>query len=135
MKKTNGFINKNDFFIAGFIILLAFFVFLLDFGGRETGVGRLVIAGEGGDFFWADIARLQRQKGFTKTFVGATGPITFKFDPAKGVCVLSASCPDKICMRMSYINAPPQMIVCLPGKIYAAVEPGEARGGLDAILR
>jgi hypothetical protein len=135
MKKANGFISKNDFYIAGLIALLSLLSFLpVLANGGEPGA-RAVIASQGAELFSLDLSQFRRQGSFTKSFYGAAGPMTFEFAPEKGIRVAAASCPDKICMHMSYINKPRQIIVCLPGKIYATIEPSGAAGELDAILR
>ncbi|MDR3349364.1 MAG: NusG domain II-containing protein [Acidaminococcales bacterium] len=135
MKKANGFICKNDFYIAGSIVLLSLFSLAPALAGRETGGGRAVVATQDAELFSVDLARLKRQGVFTKSFAGAAGPITFEFDPEKGIRAIDASCRDKICMHMSYINKPRQMIVCLPGQIYAAIEQPGIGDELDAISR
>lgn len=135
MKKVNGFMTKNDFYIAGLIFLLSILSFIPAFVGGGAAGGRAVVASQGAELFSADLSHLRRQGRFTKSFHGAAGPITFEFAPEKGLRVSAASCPYKICMHMSYINKPRQIIVCLPGKIYAAIEPSGAEGELDAILR
>ncbi|MDR2007125.1 MAG: NusG domain II-containing protein [Acidaminococcales bacterium] len=135
MKKANGFIGKNDLYIAGLILLLSLLSFIPALANWEAAGGRVFVAAQETELFSVRLAQLKQGNVFTQSFASAAGPITFEFDPEKGVRVIGASCPDKICMHMSYINKPRQMIVCIPGKIYAAIEAPGTEGELDAISR
>ncbi|MDP4109339.1 MAG: NusG domain II-containing protein, partial [Bacillota bacterium] len=47
--------------------------------------------------------------------------------------VLSADCPDKVCVRTGFISRPGQSIVCLPSRLVIRLE-GESKSGLDAVV-
>ena len=74
---------------------------------------------------------------------GPAGGLTLVYDPNKGFCVESASCPDLLCVRSGYIRRVGQSIVCVPNRIVIRLtsagtgtgEAGEGGEALDAILR
>ncbi len=49
------------------------------------------------------------------------------------ICVVSASCPDKVCINQGWISDGVMPIVCLPNKLVIEIEGAEA--GADAAAR
>lgn len=50
------------------------------------------------------------------------------------VRVRDADCPDKLCIKMGWINRPPQQIVCVPNHVVVRVVGG-LPADVDAIIR
>ena len=48
-------------------------------------------------------------------------------------CMLDASCPDQLCVKMGYISHAGQSIICLPHKLVISIEGDDSE--YDAMLR
>ncbi len=69
----------------------------------------------------------------TFNFQSAVGPVVVARENSR-VRILSASCPNKICIKMGWIDNSGGMIVCAPGKLLIRIT-GEEKNGLDALTR
>ncbi|WP_129723619.1 NusG domain II-containing protein [Xylanivirga thermophila] len=54
----------------------------------------------------------------------------------KGVSIIDANCPDKICIHEGWIQDPGQVIVCLPHKMVVKIEgTNVSNNGVDDIVK
>ncbi len=81
-----------------------------------------------------ETARIRLEdKPRTFNFQSAVGPVVVERKNSR-VRILSASCPNKICIKMGWIDNSGGMIVCAPGKVLISIA-GEEKNGLDALTR
>ena len=59
-------------------------------------------------------------------------PLTIEIKNGKA-CVISAACPDRICMHTPAISKSGESIVCLPARVSVQIQ-GERGDGLDEIV-
>lgn len=52
----------------------------------------------------------------------------------RGVEVVEANCPDKVCVKTGFITKPSQNIVCIPNKISIKIVDKNADDKIDAIV-
>ena len=136
MNNPPGFIVSGDRLIVAVIIFLAVLTGWPLFIPEPAGDKRVMIVGTAGELFSLPFSELAGKGRFTREFIGDAGLLVFEFDPDKGVRVTATACPDKICLRTSYIKGLKQTIVCLPGRIYATIKDSRTESGEpDAILR
>ena len=69
----------------------------------------------------------------TFNFQSAVGPVVVERKNSR-VRMLEASCPNKICIKMGWIDNSGGMIVCAPGKVLILIA-GEEKNSLDALTR
>ena len=69
----------------------------------------------------------------TFNFQSAVGPVVVERKNSR-VRMLEASCPNKICIKMGWIDSSGGMIVCAPGKLLIRIS-GKEKDGLDALAR
>ena len=50
------------------------------------------------------------------------------------VRIVSSPCPDKICVKMGWINRPGHVVVCLPNQVLVRIE-GDTRSETDGVTR
>lgn len=72
-------------------------------------------------------------KNRTFDIMSAVGPVVVERKNSR-VRILKASCPNKICIKMGWIDNSGGMIVCAPGKVLIQIT-GEEKNGLDALTR
>lgn len=134
MKNWHGFLTKGDWVIVFIIISLAAVTSLPYFLTVKKQLLEVIIVSDEKIVYEQTFD--STSEDFTREFNCATGPITFSFEKDKGVRVLHASCPDQLCVHTGYIKESGQMLVCLPGKIYAQIRSLDAKGDeLDATVR
>lgn len=134
MKNQYGLLSKGDLFVILSIILLAAVSSLPYFLMPQKQTMLIVIANDEEVIYEKKLEGIQGS--YEKTFVCETGQITFAFTQDEGVKVSFASCQDQLCIHAGYINKPGQILVCLPGKIYAEIKTQALEeDSLDATVR
>ena len=130
-------ISKSDKIIISFVFFLSVISFAYLFFISDSNKGQyIVIADKNKELYRVSFKDVSMKGSFEKTFFTKTGDIIFNFDAEKGVGVVDASCPDKICQHSPYINKNNQMIVCVPGEIFATIVSEDKKDGdVDAVLR
>ncbi len=119
-------IKKYDFFIIGFIILLAmtsFFVFNY-FIWNDSYAKYAVVMVDSEEYARYNLEEIKDEKTVEiKTEFGInTIEIT-----KKGVRVIEASCPDKLDVKKGEISKANQMIVCVPNRLSIRLVGGEVK--------
>ena len=49
------------------------------------------------------------------------------------VAIIEADCPDKICIKSSFISKPGQLLVCLPHKLMVEIKSNDTEKNIDII--
>ncbi|HBE8638383.1 TPA: NusG domain II-containing protein [Clostridioides difficile] len=52
----------------------------------------------------------------------------------KGVEIVDASCPDKVCVHTGFINKPSQSIVCIPNRVSIKINTNEKNDNQEDII-
>lgn len=52
----------------------------------------------------------------------------------KGVEIIDASCPDKVCVHTGFINKPSQSIVCIPNRVSIKINTNEKDDNQEDII-
>ncbi|MCD7905516.1 MAG: NusG domain II-containing protein [Clostridiales bacterium] len=71
-------------------------------------------------------------EGYEFTVECEDGENTVRVEQGK-ICVISASCPDKVCVNQGWISDGVMPVVCLPNKLVIEIEGAEAEA--DAAAR
>ncbi|MCD8158123.1 MAG: NusG domain II-containing protein [Clostridiales bacterium] len=71
-------------------------------------------------------------EGYEFTVEGKQGENIIRVEQGR-ICVVSASCPDKVCVNQGWISNGVTPIVCLPNKLIIEIEGAEAEA--DAAAR
>jgi hypothetical protein len=81
-----------------------------------------------------ETARIRLEDGSRSfDFQSAVGPVVVERKNSR-VRMVEASCPNKICIKMGWIDKSGGMIVCAPGKVLVRIA-GEEKNDLDALAR
>ncbi|MCR4399175.1 MAG: NusG domain II-containing protein [Firmicutes bacterium] len=103
-------------------VLLAACLLWLGFGYARTWKrGNVLVVNVKG----VDVERVPLARGAgrtTKTVGGLIGRSTFEVEDGR-VRMVSSDCPDKVCIRMGWVERQGQAIVCLPNRVVLKVEP------------
>jgi hypothetical protein len=94
--------------------------------------------GRGGDRLvlqsGAAIVTVRLQRDSTYTLPGDLGPTRVRV--AGGAAWIdSASCRDRLCVRMGRLRGPGRALVCLPNRVVVQVRGPAASAGVDAVAR
>lgn len=52
----------------------------------------------------------------------------------KGVEIVEASCPDKVCVHTGFIDKPSQSIICIPNKVSIKIKTNEKNNSNEDII-
>lgn len=112
MKKT---INKNDIFLIIVVLALALILsVVIDF---SQGGGEYVTVEQAGKI----IAELPIDKDASFEITNGSKVCNTVRIKNKSVSVVSADCPDKICVKHRSISKNNESIICLPNKVVVSV--------------
>ena len=120
--------HKNDILLILAVLILAGGVWIYTLCTRAAG-GEAVVTVDGEEVLRAPLSE-------PRTYVrqDQSGAVLNTVVIRDGrVCVESANCPDKICVRTGWVQYDGQMIVCLPHKLIVTVVGGES--GTDAMVQ
>lgn len=91
------------------------------------GASRAVVTGPEGE----SVLALDRDAVYD--IAGDAGGLTVRVQDG-AICVVEATCPDRICVHTGEVHTPGAVIACVPNGIVVRIEGGDD-GGIDAIVR
>ena len=71
-------------------------------------------------------------EGYTFTVTDEAGENVVEVAPGR-IRVLSADCPDQVCVRMGWLSDAAAPIVCLPHRLVIRIETAPAEGAVDTV--
>lgn len=120
--------KKGDIVIILLTVILAFFlsnIFVKD----KASFNELQIIQDG-----KIIERYAVDKNLSKTVNITNGDFKNIIEIKDGkIRMISANCPDKLCVKSHEISKNGEMIVCLPHRLYVKLVNAEEENGLDII--
>lgn len=116
-------IRRNDFILAGMIVLLSFAPLFVLKGAVAGGTGKALVYVDGTLLCQIDMSRDQ---------VVEIAHLKIEVKEAK-IRITDADCPQKICERTGWISAPAHTIVCAPNKVLVEIEGESGQAGYDAL--
>lgn len=123
-KSNPAALCKRDFLLILAVLAVAFLCYLLLF--PKSSPTAVVVTQEG-----QEIARIPLSSVTSSYELSVEGdfPAVILVEP-DGVRVLSASCPDKICVRTGKLTRAGQTVACLPARLTVTLQgPGSAVDG------
>lgn len=117
--------KKNDWILAGCILLVCAGLFLFRMIGRKNEGGSVVVTVAGEEY---GVYSLSEDR---TVWIGDTNCLKIEKGTAE---MKSADCPDQICVRHKEISHSGENIICLPNKVVVTVEGGSS-GEIDAVAQ
>ena len=126
-----SYLTRADKFLISVLLVLSFFSYAMVKSALPRGSYAVVSVDN------QEVARIKLEQGAgLYDFQSAVGPIVVERKNGQ-VSIVEASCPNKICQKMGWIDAGGGMIVCAPGKVLIQItgNAGEGKSDIDAITR
>jgi len=117
--------KKNDFILAGAVIAAAIVFMLLNFFVLHDSGAQVTVTVDGEVFGIYDLDEEQ------EIDINGTNVLEIRDGEAD---MISAVCPDKLCVHQKAISLDHETIVCLPNKIVAEVT-GAEEAELDSVVK
>lgn len=117
--------KKNDFILAGIILIIAGLGFLLYAWLGNQGAGMVTVTVDGKVF---GTYSLHEER---KIMIRKTNVLIIQDGQAD---IIEADCPDQICVEHKAISKNKETIVCLPNKVIVEVVGGE-NAEVDAVAQ
>lgn len=117
--------KKNDWILAGMIIVIAAAILLFQLTRGDGGAGEVIVTVDGETFGTYSLAENQTvDMGGTNRLIIQDGTAQMEW----------ADCPDQVCVDHSAISREGESIICLPNQVVVSVESGE-EAELDGVVR
>ena len=117
--------KKNDWILAGVIIVIAAAIRLFQLTRGDGGAGEVIVTVDGETFGTYSLAENQTVD------IGGTNRLIIQDGTAQ---MEWADCPDQVCVDHSAISREGESIICLPNQVVVSVESGE-EAELDGVVR
>ena len=117
--------KKNDWILAGVIVVIAAVVLLFQLTRKNSGEGEVSVSVDGEKF---GIYSLTEDRTVD---INGTNRLIIENGTAR---MEWADCSDQICVEHNAISREGESIICLPNKVVVAVESGE-EAELDGVVR
>lgn len=117
--------KKNDWILAGVIVVIAAAILLFQFTRGDSGPGEVTVTVDGETFGNYSLAEDQTVE------IDGTNRLVIQDGSAK---MEWADCPDQICVDHRAISREGESIICLPNQVVVSVETGE-EAELDGVVR
>lgn len=121
--------KKNDFILAGVLLLIAFLAAGYLYFCRHTG-NEIVVLVEG-----KETQRYALDEDRTVTIHGKDGGTNVMVIENGTVHLSDADCPDLLCVRQGEISYTGESIVCLPNQVVVEISGDGGEPGLDAVAQ
>lgn len=115
--------KKNDFWLIGFVLLLAVFILGYHFLKGKSGDAKVMIKVDGNIYGEYELSADQT--------IDIDGMNTLVIRDGQAD-MQDADCPDKLCVHQKAISRDGESIICLPNKVVVTIEGGE-ESELDAV--
>ncbi len=119
--------KKNDWILAGVVLLAAALLAWMQQGSRQTG-SRVLVTVDGQESGAYSLSQEQ-----TVRIEGKNGYCLLQIKNGSA-SVTEADCPDRLCVRQHAVSKSGETIACLPGRILIRIEGGED-SGYDAVAK
>lgn len=103
------------------LLLLSAAVSVIIFTGHTGSVANIYRDGE--CIYSIDLSLAQ--EGYELVFSDESGTNTVRVEPGR-ICIISADCPDKVCVNSGWISDSAAPIVCLPHRLVIRIEKTSA---------
>lgn len=125
--------NKAVFIVLAVLVVGCGIAVLLMFFGRQTHTAQRVVIEQECVVVYEGLLKDRygapvHADGETLHFMGRAGEYTVAFKGGK-VCMLSAQCPDQLCVHQGWCDDPRTPIVCLPQQVIISIENVDDYGG------
>ena len=108
--------NKSDFALIGFLIVIISLIFILLYFGNNKKVSNAIVYYED-----KEILKIDLSKDKIYTVKGYNGDVRIKVKKKK-IKVLKEDSPLHLCSKQGYISKSYESIICLPNKIVIKLE-------------
>ena len=108
--------KKNDWILAGVIVVSAVAILLFQFTRGDSGAGEVTVTVDGELFGTYSLAEDQ------SVDIGGTNRLIIRDGTAQ---MEWADCPDQVCVDHSAISREGESMICLPNQVVVSVESGE----------
>lgn len=117
--------KKNDWILAGCVVLICAAVLVFRyFGGQESG-GRVIVSVDGEEYGTYSLSEERTVR------IGDTNRLAIK----NGAVEMGwADCPDQICVHHTEISRNGESIICLPNEVVVTIESGRS-SEVDAVTQ
>ena len=117
--------KKNDWILAGCVVLICAAVLVLRyFGGQESG-GRVIVSVDGEEYSTYSLSEERTVRiGDTNRLAIKNGAVEMEW----------ADCPDQICVHHTEISRNGESIICLPNEVVVTIESGRS-SEVDAVTQ
>lgn len=115
--------KKNDFYLIGGLVLLAFFLFIMNRYGKAEGkqVSITVADEHFGTYLLSENQTIKISEHNTVQIKN------------QQVDMITADCPDQLCVKQKPISKAGECIICLPNQVVVTIL-GEKESDVDAIV-
>ena len=123
-ERGNG-MKKNDWILAGVIVVAAAAILLFQFTRGDSGAGEVTVTADGETFGIYSLAEDQTVD------IGGTNRLIIRDGTAQ---MEWADCPDQVCVDHSAISREGESIICLPNQVVVSIEGGK-QADLDGVAQ
>lgn len=123
-ERGNG-MKKNDWILAGVIVVTAAAILLFQFTRGDSGAGAAAVTVNGDTFGTYSLAEDQTVD------IGGTNRLIIRDGTAQ---MEWADCPDQVCVDHSAISREGESIICLPNQVVVSIEGGK-QADLDGVAQ
>lgn len=123
-ERGNG-MKKNDWILAGVIVVIAAAILLFQFTRGDSGAGEVAVTVDGEIFGTYSLAEDQTVD------IGGTNRLIIRDGTAQ---LEWADCPDQVCVDHSAISREGESIICLPNQVVVSIEGGK-QADLDGVAQ
>ena len=117
--------KRNDWILAGCVVLICAAVLVFRyFGGQESG-GRVIVSVDGEEYGTYSLSEERTARiGDTNRLAIKNGAVEMEW----------ADCPDQICVHHTEISRNGESIICLPNEVVVTIESGRS-SEVDAVTQ
>ena len=124
-------VQSTRFWLIVFAALILLSTVAMFFLKTTSGGTVAVVSQDGKELQRIDLSRVKEP--YTIRIDGKDGGYNIVLVEPGRICVLEASCPDKVCINQGWISDSSKPIVCLPNKMMIVIEGSENSDELDGI--